>query len=498
MGALGFDRDDPVARAAFVAERQATEDGIAGVAAGSYMLDGSWGSGGLAPERYAGASDGTYRGIKAARLSNGDVVVVGEVSFPGGVKQLGITRRGANGARVAWPNVDAQYSHFGGQYILYPNGNTSVPPIYSVHDVKVRGDDIYVLVTGRLDDPNTYAPNVLRFSANGSGPGWWFAYDDGGNTVNDAVAMDVYDEKLVVLGRHSLGVTGGFWTVKWTLDAGGGLTDATFGDFPAPAGYDRSEPVDIAFRRIGSFVEFGGNPGYYVLFSRKWSADTASEDFDPCLFAATGAHVPDSGFAASGGVRCKAFDQAESTLMDKAVALTTNGWGGFDDEHEGIQVLAAVARSLHAGIGMWELVDRADHTVFGADGLGQGRIVFGGCGAGNSGEGCSSIAILRGSHTPTDLAISGDHMLVSGYKKGSLGESSMLAQVHGHTGAVQQVSTFASGFSSGRFNSLVVRDDAHVIGIGEAIDSSIPAAGARTQIMTGLTNDDSIFEYGFD
>jgi hypothetical protein len=263
------------------------------------------------------------------------------------------------------------------------------------------------------------------------------------------------------------------------------------------AGSTPRRPV-IAFRRIGSFVEFGGNPGYYVLFSRKWSADTASEDFDPCLFAATGAHVPDSGFAASGGVRCKAFDQAESTLMDKAVALTTNGWGGFDDEHEGIQVLAAVARSLHAGIGMWELVDRADHTVFGADGLGQGRIVFGGCGAGNSGEGCSSIAILRGSHTPTDLAISGDHMLVSGYKKGSLGESSMLAQVHGHTGAVQQVSTFASGFSSGRFNSLVVRDDAHVIGIGEAIDSSIPAAGARTQIMTGLTNDDSIFEYGFD
>ena len=70
--------------------------------------------------------------------------------------------------------------------------------------------------------------------------------------------------------------------------------------------------------------------------------------------------------------------------------------------------------------------------------------------------------------------------------------------MHGHTGAVQQVSTFASGYSSGRFNSLVVRDEAHVVGIGEAIDSTIPTASARTQIMTGLGNDDSIFENGFD
>lgn len=500
MIALGFNPDDPVARAAFLAESQASPAGIEAVNAGDYMLDSGWGNGGLNPDRYAGSNDGIYRGIKAARLSNGDVVVVGEVTFPGGVKQLGITRRGPNGARIAWPNVDAQYSHFSGQYILYPSGNTSVPPIYSVHDVKVYGDSLYVLVTGQLTSPNTYAPNVLRFNANGSGPGWWFAYDDPGNTVNDAVAMDIYNDKLVVLGRHSLGVTGGFWTVKWTLDSGGGLTDATFGDFPAPGGYDRSEPADIAFRRFGSLIPIGGNPGYYVLFSRKYSADGGSEDFDPCLLAATGANEPDDGFAAASGVRCMPFDQSESTSRDKAVALTTNGWGFPPDAHEGVQVVAEVARSLRDGIGMWELVDRANHTVFGTGpgGLGLGRMLFGGCGVGNVGEGCSDLVILRGSHTPTDLAISGDDMLVSGYRTSSLGESSMLAQVHGHTGAVQQVSTFASGYSSGRFNSLVVRDEAHVVGIGQAIDSTIPTASARTQIMTGLTNDDSIFENGFD
>jgi hypothetical protein len=366
-----------------------------------------------------------------------------------------------------------------------------------VHDVKVSGDNIYVLVTGHLTAPNTYAPNVLRFNVNGSGPGWWFAYGDSGNPVNDAVAMDVHNGKLVVLGRHSLGVTGGFWTVKWNVGADGSLSDATFGDFPAPGGSDRSEPVDIAFRRIGSLIVIGGNPGYYVLFSKKWSADSANEDFDPCLLSVTGSNQPDETFF-TGGVRCKAFDQAESTLKDKAVALTTNGWGLIGDTHEGVQVVASVARSSYDGIGMWELVDRADHTVFGAGGLGQGRIVFGGCGAGNIGEGCSALVILRGSHTPTDLAISGDYMLVSGYKTGSLGESSMLAQVHGHTGEVRQVGTFVSGYSGGRFNSLVVRDTAHVIGIGQAIDNSVATPSARTQIMTGLTNDDTIFKNGFD
>jgi len=303
-----------------------------------------------------------------------------------------------------------------------------------------------------------------------------------------------------VLGRHSLGVTGGFWTVKWDVESGGGLADATFGDFPAPGSYDRSEPVDIAFRRVGSLVPIGGNPGYYVLFSRKWSADSANEDFDPCLISVTGANEPDSSFAAPSGVRCKAFDQADSTRKDKAVALTTNGWGGFgDDAHEGVQVLASVARSIRNGIGMWELLDRADHPVFGADGLGQGRIVFGGCGP-DGGQGCSADALFRASHTPTDLAISGGSLMVSGYRTTVLaGESSLLGVVHGHFGTVEQLASFSDGYSGdGRFNSLVVRDDAHLVGIGEAIDTTIPTASARTQIMTGLTNDDSIFEDGFD
>jgi hypothetical protein len=501
LAALGFDPDDPVARAAFRAENKSSSGQIEGVVAGEYFLDGAWGIGGLAAERYAGSNDGTYRGIKAARLSNGDLVVVGEVTYPGGVKQLGITRRGPDGARIPWPNVNPEYAVFDDQYVVYPRNDATKPPIYAVHDVKVRNDRIYVLVTGHLTSPDTYAPNVVVFGADGSFQGWFFAYYTPESTVNDAVAMDIYNDKLVVLGRHSLSVTGGFWTAKWDIDAGGGLVNVTFGDFPAPGGNDRAEPVDIAFRRIGSFVVIGGNPGYYVLYSKKYNTDVASEDFDVCLLSATGANVPDESFA-GGGVRCKAFDQAGSTLMDKAVALTTNGWGAIgEDAHEGVQVLASVARSIRDGIGMWELVDRADHPVFGtgAGGLGQGRILFGGCG-GDGGEGCSDVIAFRASHTPTDLAISGSYLLVSGYRTTTLaGESSLLGKVHGHSGTVEQLTSFPDGFDgAGRFNSIVARDETHAVGIGEAVDPGVEAPGARAQIMTGLSSADTIFRDGFD
>lgn len=513
MRALGQNPDDPIALNAYRAETQASPDTT--TATGDFILNTGWGSGGLNPERYAGSDDGSYRGIKAARLSTGEVVVVGAVRFSASsALQLGITKRKADGSRATWSGVDPQYSQFSGQYIVYPNTNITVPSIYSVHDVKVRGDRIYVLVTGHLTSPNTYAPNVLCFNANGSGCGWWFAYFNPGSSVNDAVAMDIHADYLVVLGRHSLGETGGFWTAKWKINTGGGLENATFTSFPTPGGYDRSEPADIAFRRIGSLV-VAANPGYYVLFTKKVFSDAANTDYDPCLLAVKSDHTPDTSFDTA-GVRCAAFDDAESSRTDKAVALATNGWsefsGGLLVNHEGVQALVSVARKTDDGIGVWELLDRANHPRFGATGgaagshaRGSGRVVLGGCGA-SEGEGCFSPIFGSAEHTPMDLANVGEDMVVVGYRYGTglIGsgstrrESTLLARLHGDSGELRQFTTFASGYSEGRFNSLAVRGDHDVIGIGEAIDSGIATATARTQIMTGLSNDDAIFKNGFD
>lgn len=489
MLARGLNPADPVARNAYLAEAAASRVDSPTGSPGLYMLDPSWGTAGIAADRYAGPPAGTYRGIKAAALPNGDIVVAGQLSLGGGITQLGLTRRGAHGQRIPWPGAQAPYGQYNDEYLIYPSTDASKPPIYKVLDIKVSHNRIYVLVTGHLSSPDTYAPNVVIFNMDGSFGGYFFAYSDGNNEVNDAVAMDISygDGSLIVLGRHSLGNTGGFWTARWTLNSGGGLDDATFGDFPEPAGNGNTEPADIAFRRVGSILYLA--PKYYVLYSKTFSGD----DHDPCLLLSSYSNVPDTDFGSS-GVRCKPFDQPDSTLRDQAVALTTNGFGDPLNPHEGVQVLVSVARSNRDGIGIWQLLDRVDHPVFGAGGLGGGRVVFGGCA---SSAGCGVLGL---SHTPTDLVLSGNYDLVSGYNYSTLFSDSLpfLAKVQGNSGDVEQLTSFGVGYADGYFNSLVPRSNSYVVGIGEAIDDSLPAS-ARTQIMVGLTTiNDTIFANGFD
>jgi hypothetical protein len=283
MRALGLNPADPVALSAYRAEMQSSPASV--MAAGDFILNPAWGSGGLSADRYAGANEGEYLGKKAAMLSNGEVVVVGRVKFnSGSSRQLGMTKRKADGSRAVWTGAAAQYSQYGGQYIIYPNTNTSVPPVWDVVDVKVRNDRIYVLVTGQLSSPSTYSPNILCFNADGSTCGWWFAYMTASNPTNDAVAMDIYADHLVVLGRNSLSRTGGFWTVMFPFNADGSLGTSSGANFPAPGGYDRSEPADIAFRRSTLFVL--GAPRTTTCCSRKNSRPT------PAITTTTPACLP--------------------------------------------------------------------------------------------------------------------------------------------------------------------------------------------------------------
>lgn len=512
MAALGFSPDDPIALAAYRAESQNNPNAI--TAAGDFILNTTWGAGGLSADRYASSNSGAYRGIKAAMLSNGETIVLGSVKInTSSPLSFGLTKRAANGSRVAWTGVDPQYGHYSKQYVLYPNTNTSVPPVYSIHDIKVRSDKIYVLYTGHLTSINTYGPVVVCFKADGSGCGWWYAgYEN--QPTSDAVAMDIYGDRFVVLGRHSLGTSGGFWTWTGSINSGGGLEDSVLTDFPAPGGYDRSNPADVAFRRVGSTppIVTGGLP-YYVLFTKKFSAASSSSDYDPCLLAVKSNNAPDATFDTN-GVRCMPFDETDSSNEDQAVALTTNGWGLLTYAHEGVQVLVSVARSVDPGIGIWELLDRANHPRFGATtgaagahGRGNGRAVYGGCGTrngSNQGEGCQFVA-TSARHAGRDLANVGSDVVVAGSRYGNgivVGSSryysSLIARVHGDSGELEQFTTFPSGYSEGWFNSLVARNAQDVIGIGAAIDSAVSNPTARTQIMTGLTSNDTIFDNGFD
>lgn len=512
IAALGFSPDDPLALAAYRAEIQSEPNVVDAV--GDFQLNTTWGNGGLAGDRYASSDSGAYQGIKAAMLSTGETIVLGSIRFSStGPLDFGLTKRAANGSRVTWSGVDSQFGIYSNQYIVYPNTNTTLPTVYSVKDMKVSNDRIYVLYTGHLNDINTYGPVIVCFNADGSGCGWWFAgYQDA--AVSDGVAMDIYAGRFVVLGRHALGDSGGFWTWVGDINSSGGLENFVYGDFPTPGGYDRASPADVAFRRAGALLPINGTKSYYVLFTKKWVADTSNHDYDPCLLAVKSDTETDTTFGTN-GLLCRPFDETGSAKTDRAVALTTNGWGTLTQPHEGVQVLASVARSVDAGIGVWELLDRVNHPDFGSTtgaagehGRGGGRAVYGGCGqvnGSNQGEGC--LFLTRSAmHSGMDLANVGGDVVVVGNRYGNgllIGDnnryySSLLLRIQGDSGEMEQFTTFPSGYSEGWFNSLVARNAKDVIAVGAAIDTAVTEPTARTQIMTGLTSDDVIFSNGFD
>lgn len=492
LEALGFSPDDPLARQALRAEVAAGRPAQT-LAAGDFFLDTDWGSGGYTPYRYYGPAEGVYRGIRAVTLADGTIVALGSVRLPGGALQAGLTRSNAAGQRIKWSLASPDFLN--NQYNMFVPGTwANAPAIYQVVDLKAKGDRFYVLATVDLRPPtypNVYGVGVYCFEKSGAYCGHRFAWGNNNRIANHAVALDIEGNRLAVLGRNSTSTSGGFWTVKWDLAADGGMQNATFGQFPAPNGYDRSEPVDIAFRRSGVFV---GDGSYYVLFTRKWSADVSSNDFDPCLFAVTSSHAPDTSFPGStAGVRCKYFDVVTGG-RDKAVALVNKGYATFFPilrDHEDMHVLVNVQRSGADGFGVWALRDRADDTTFGASGK---QVYADTC----SSPFCLSPATYRPAslaYLGSDLAVVGDltrRVLTTFYT------DPMFARISRTDGSVQQNTVLDSGYGDGQFNGLVVRDSQHVVAIGEAIDPTVAATAARTQIMIGLTSDDTIFKNGFD
>lgn len=515
---LGFNPNDPLSVTAFRDEAaQAAPSSTA--AAGDIRLDTSWNPTSAVPgvfsDRFAGPNDGVYEGMKAAMLPNGNTVIASKVTYQGHT-YLGLTQMSPGGVRVAWTNPNPNYAAYNKQYILYPKNNASRPGVFSVKDLKVYDNRIWALVT---DASAHYAPTILCFYPDGGDCGYWVYYANGNSSTNDAVAMDILGDHLVVLGRHSLGDTGGFWTVNFKIDSTHNLTNAVFTDFPTPPPFNNAsaEPADVAFENKGVLAQYPiAGPRYYVLFTYKY---TQSLDHAPCVLAVNGNGTPATSFPRGvlhgggkigGGAYCRLFTDDNVKYDGRAVALTTNAWGStiLGTYHQGIEVLLKFGRAVKDGAGMWEFLDNADHPRFGTN----GAMVFGGCGrnaAGNNiGENCPPPPPFIGnaySFTPTDLEFSGNDEIVSGSTNGAnifgggTSTSPTIYRIHGDSGAVEQHTSFPSGYDDGWLNTVVARDAHHLVGVGEAIDHSVSNTSARTMINMGLTNlDDTIFKNGFD
>lgn len=502
---LGFDPDDPIALQAYRAELASPPDQM--FAAGDFFVDRGWGGDGRTPERYDDVSFGIYRGIKAARLDSGEVVAIGAVQVDWSFS-LGITKRSAAGQRVPWTNALSAWSGADGQYLLISAITTGVGRrVAEVRDIKAKGNRFYVLANVAYASTGRILPEIFCFNADGSlcddVP---FNFANGGNVRG--IAFDVSGDHLVLLTTNVANIgAAGFSTRSWTVESNGALVNPTSGYFPTPGGYERTGPVDIAFRRHTLL----SNGDYYVLFNRKISADASSGDYDPCLLSLKADHTPNTNFSATGAA-CNWFDDSQSSKEDKAVALVVGSYmtysNGFFLPHERVHVLVAVARKIENGFGIWALRDASNDTVFGTAGL----RLFGGCGAtgggGIAGDGCQGPFQIRShAHHPAGIAYAGSDLIVVGYDRGTMtgigggvtrSYTPMMARIGLADGAERQLEPVASGFGGdGQFNAVLARDSSHVLAIGESMQDGL-GDNARTQIMIGLTSDDTIFKNGFD
>ena len=359
------------------------------------------GSGGFGLDQFAGAVSGNYNARAAARLGNGDVVVVADVDFGGG-RQAGIVKYDAQGQRVAWTGVSGTHSHYGGQYILFPNTNAwgATREVVAVHDVNVRGTNIYVLIT--YLENNLYWPAILRWSQTGQFHGWWFFAPNDGGTRRDAVAMDIRGSHMVVLGRRSIDINsteGGYWVARLAISGDGGLGVESIATFNAG---NRVLPADIAFERP-SLIPPTGAPAYYVAYTVRSINSAATW---PCIHKVSPNNSTATSFG-SNGFRCNPWGANDSNLYrDGAVALhtRTQNLAGFPVQQKEILYLSTIVDKPASSIGLMRLVDGEPDTFWGVNGIRN----YGGC-MGTTGEGCSTHPNLGNTaHIPLAGALHAD------------------------------------------------------------------------------------------
>lgn len=504
---LRLNSDDALMIQAAQIESPELIDSIQGGPTG-FEKDTRWGAEGVSADRFAGANDGNYRSVAGARLSDGSTVLVSVVEYPGFPRQLGITRRNGKGQRIAWPNASASYGGFGNQYLLWPNNNGSPPPaVFDVHDVALHDSKIYALVTANID--GKYLPVLVVFRENGSFAGWWFA-SFGDQITQDGVALDISGNSVIVLARNSLAAAGGgFWTWRATLDANGAPQDGLYTDFPTPYNNNnRSGPVDIEFRSSVLLFPPQSNPSYYVLANYKFSADNNSDDHDPLLVAINHDGTIDTSFGTAGGLT-RPFDMVTGG-RDMAIGLDVRGVlqiGPPTTNVEEIYAVVSVQRSERNGTGVFKLRSRTADNTFGN--LSTGRAIFGGCGGSPIGEGCVStgpIFTFPAKHNhPTDIAVSGSSVAVSGYQdggtSGTLGSGiyPTLAVLNTSSGNLEHLSSHSpgTGLGQGRFLHVVAHNADDFVAGGWAYSSVAP--NDQTMISTRLIRvGNLIFRNGFE
>ncbi|HEY0180023.1 MAG TPA: hypothetical protein VGC30_10385 [Dokdonella sp.] len=478
--------------------------------ADTYAFDPQFNGSGYFFDRFAGRTDADYLGRKIAKLDDGSYVVAGLLPRPGTsapADQLGLVHYSATGERLVWPDADAAYSVYGGQYVVYPQGTAGQPPgsFLGVAGVQAYGGYIYVLTTEYLlDGSQAERPTMLVFSAGGA---WrqWVTYHPGGDVKKPAVGftIDRGTNRLIVLGDdYNGGSYRQFWLSAYAIGAGGALTfDGGFG-FPfyaAPSAVCAAGAVvdghcsmrAAAITTAGTQLTFPQlAAGFYVAATRTWQG----LDTDMCVIRLSSSGAPSTSFGNDGHM-CISFDDGGSQA-DAAAAIVRHSeftlTPPFVRDH--VYVSGSVERSQRPGVGVFEL-DGGGELVpaFGGSGL----LLFGGCGSG-----AGNCDFDNRADTPYGMTFDGDALAIAGVhtKYGSDNSvafvNGMLAVIGATDGGLRNFRDYSTQQGETWFLDVVPDGGGRYVVGG---DARIDADGGRLVYLTArLQPDDTIFHDGFD
>jgi len=471
-----------------------------GIGGNDYDYDPSFAGSGVYLDRFSG-TPGYYEGRKIVRLADGSVVSAGMVVFDGAY-QLGLVRYSPSGRREAWPQVDAGYSRYNGEYVVFPNAAGVDPKIVGVAGIKAYHGNLYVVATQTYRADNgldKYQVAIIVFNQQGQFRGWWFIRIDD-DVYNGAIAVDMSSSgRMTLLASNSAGgLYTRFWTARYTMDANDlPDLDESFGNggastFELPTsvsgcpdaalgGHCPISGVDLK-HEAGLIVHL--EPAFYVAFTKKYDNNG---DHDPCVAAFGGGGQLLTGFNST-GVRCYPFDDADSNHDDEAVALDTDfhAVGGFPPTYvQDIYVLASISRQYSSGTGLLRL-DSSGAPV--NQFAGTGKLLWGGCGSG-----CN---VNLGNDIPLAFARNGSNLGVVGHWKPSLVDQPELSIVDALDGTIRNFEVHAIASGDANYND-VVGDRLGFTATGWARDG----AGSSKMFVTArlipsFIADDTIFRYG--
>ena len=475
-----------------------------GVGGNDYDYDPAFAAGGVSLDRFAGAP-GYYQGLRMTRLTNGANVSAGLVVIDGAY-QLGIVRYSSSGRRETRSAVDAPYSRYNGQYIVFPNSPASDPKISYVSEIKSYGGKLFVLATQMYRASNgldKYQPVIIAFTEDGHNLGWWFIRIDD-DVHNEAIAMDITSNgRMTMLAANS---GGGLYTRYWTarykigsdgvpvLDTGFGNGGASMFELAStvsscPAALGGHCPISgVDLKHEGSLVLLV-DPSFYVAFTKKYDDNG---DHDPCIASFNGSGQLRTSFNGT-GVRCYPFDDTGSNHDDEAVALRgdfhTEFSGGMLRNVQDIYLLATVARQFSPGHGLMR-VDSASNPV--AQFGGTGKIVWGGCGSG--------CTFNIGAETPIAFARQGNLLGIVGHWKPQLVDQPLLSIVDAYAGTVLNFETHALASGDANYND-VIGDPLGFTATGWARDGAADSSNrmfVTSHLIPARVADDTIFRYGLE